>query len=38
VSDITVKALTPALAGDFLRFFDHERGSAFADNPEWAKC
>ena len=37
MSDLTVKALTPALAGDFLRFFDHERGTAFADNPEWAK-
>ena len=33
-----MKALTPALAGDFLRFFDHEHGPAFADNPEWAKC
>ena len=38
MSDLTVKALTPALAGDFLRFFDHERGVAFADNPAWAKC
>jgi len=38
VSDLVVKALTPALAGDFLNFFDNERGSAFADNPEWAKC
>ncbi len=38
MSDLTVKALTPALGGDFLRLFDHERGSAFADNPEWAKC
>ena len=25
-------------AGDFLHFFDHERGLAFADNPDWAKC
>ena len=38
MSDIEVKALTPQLAGEFLRFFDHERGPAFADNPEWAKC
>jgi len=35
---IVVKPLTPALGADFLRFFDHERGVAFADNPEWAKC
>ena len=28
----------PEQAGDFLRFFDHERGIAFADNPQWAKC
>jgi len=38
MSDLTVKPLTPALGADFLRFFDHERGVAFADNPEWAKC
>jgi GNAT superfamily N-acetyltransferase len=38
VNDLTVKPLTPALGADFLRFFDHERGAAFADNPEWAKC
>jgi GNAT superfamily N-acetyltransferase len=38
MTDIVVKALTPALVEDFLRFFDHERGPAFADNPEWAKC
>src|SRR2546421_11842950 len=35
---IVVKPLVPALSADFLRFFDHERGSAFSDNPEWAKC
>ncbi len=35
---IVVKPTTPALGADFLRFFDHERGAAFADNPEWAKC
>ena len=35
---IRVERLTPAGRDDFLRFFDHERGPAFADNPEWAKC
>ncbi len=38
MSAITVSPLAPELADDFLRFFDHERGPAFADNPEWAKC
>jgi len=38
VSALVVKPLVPALGADFLRFFDHERGPAFADNPEWAKC
>jgi GNAT superfamily N-acetyltransferase len=38
VNPIEVKPLTPELGPDFLRFFDHERGMAFADNPEWAKC
>jgi GNAT superfamily N-acetyltransferase len=38
VTSIVVKPLTPALGEDFLRFFDHEQGAAFADNPEWAKC
>ena len=33
-----IERLTPARGQDFLRFFDHERGAAFADNPEWAKC
>lgn len=36
--DIRVERLTPQRADDYLRFFDHERGPAFADNPEWAKC
>lgn len=36
--DIAVERLTPARAGDYLRFFDHEHGPAFADNPEWARC
>jgi hypothetical protein len=35
---IGVERLTPARRDDFLQFFDHERGPAFADNPEWAKC
>lgn len=35
---IRVRALIPELVGDFLGFFDHERGPAFADNPEWATC
>jgi ribosomal protein S18 acetylase RimI-like enzyme len=35
---ITVFRLTPARRADFLQFFDHERGPAFADNPAWAKC
>ena len=38
MSYIVVKPLTPELGAAFLRFFDHERGAAFADNPEWAKC
>jgi ribosomal protein S18 acetylase RimI-like enzyme len=33
-----ITPLRPEQAGDFLRFFDHERGVAFADNPQWAKC
>ncbi len=36
--DITIERLTPARAGDYLNFFDHERGPAFSDNPEWARC
>jgi ribosomal protein S18 acetylase RimI-like enzyme len=35
---ITVERLTPARRDDFLAFFDHEHGPAFADNPGWAKC
>lgn len=35
---IVVERLTAARRDDFLRFFDHQRGAAFADNPEWAKC
>jgi ribosomal protein S18 acetylase RimI-like enzyme len=36
--DVRVAPLAPALRTDFLAFFDHERGPAFADNPAWAKC
>ena len=32
---IQVRALTPALLPDFLRFFE---GTAFSDNPKWASC
>jgi ribosomal protein S18 acetylase RimI-like enzyme len=32
---ITIKALSPALKQDFLRFFD---GTAFSDNPKWSSC
>lgn len=35
---IQVRPLTPELAQDYLSFFDHRNGPAFADNPEWAKC
>ena len=36
---LRIERLTPSRGGDFrLRFFDHERGPAFADNPEWATC
>ena len=35
---LRVERLTPARREDFLRFFDHERGPAFADNPGWAPC
>jgi GNAT superfamily N-acetyltransferase len=38
IAALTVERLTPSRRDDFLRFFDHERGAAFADNPEWAKC
>jgi GNAT superfamily N-acetyltransferase len=35
---VAVERLTPARRDDFLAFFDHERGPAFADNSGWAKC
>jgi ribosomal protein S18 acetylase RimI-like enzyme len=36
--DLRIERLTPARGADYLRFFDHEHGPAFADNPEWATC
>ena len=35
---LTVERLTPARRDDYLAFFDHERGPAFADNPHWSRC
>ncbi len=35
---ITVERLSPATRGDYLAFFDHERGAAFSDNAAWARC
>ncbi|HZQ61514.1 MAG TPA: GNAT family N-acetyltransferase [Casimicrobiaceae bacterium] len=37
-TDLSIEPLSPSRRDDFLRFFDHERGVAFADNPQWAKC
>jgi len=36
--DVRIETLAPSRRGDYLRFFDHERGDAFADNPDWAPC
>jgi ribosomal protein S18 acetylase RimI-like enzyme len=36
--ELRVERLTPARGGDYLRFFDHERGPAFVDNPDWRTC
>jgi len=35
---LRVERLTSTRRDDYLRFFDHERGPAFTDNPEWARC
>jgi GNAT superfamily N-acetyltransferase len=35
---IRIEPLAPARCGDYLAFFDHERGPAFADNPRWSTC
>jgi len=33
--DVEIRALSPALAGDYMRFFQND---AFTDHPEWAGC
>jgi ribosomal protein S18 acetylase RimI-like enzyme len=38
VPDLRVERLGASRREDFLRFFDHERGPAFADNAAWARC
>jgi GNAT superfamily N-acetyltransferase len=35
MADPIIRASSPALVEDYLRFFDHD---AFADNPKWASC
>ena len=35
---IVVERLAPATREAYLAFFDHERGPAFSDNAEWARC
>src|SRR5690348_3608849 len=35
---LAIERLTPSRRDDYLRFFDHERGPAFRDNPDWARC
>ncbi len=37
-SDLRIERLSPSRLGGFLQFFDHQRGPAFADNPDWAGC
>ena len=37
-AEIRIEALTPSRAGDYLAFFDHRGGPAFADNPQWSTC
>ena len=36
--EVRIEPLVPSRREDYLRFFDHERGAAFADNPQWAAC
>jgi ribosomal protein S18 acetylase RimI-like enzyme len=36
--EIRIEPLVPSRRDDYLRFFDHEQGSAFRDNPAWAPC
>lgn len=33
-----IEPLAPSRCAEYLAFFDHERGPAFADNPRWATC
>lgn len=35
---VRIERLVPERGDDYLRFFDHEHGPAFADNPEWRTC
>lgn len=35
LTDLTIRALSPALKDDFLQYFE---GAAFADNPKWKSC
>ena len=36
--NVRIEPLVPSRAGDFLAFFDHRGGPAFADNPQWSAC
>src|SRR3569623_3288228 len=36
--EVRIEPLVPSRREDYLRFFDHERGAAFAANPQWAAC
>lgn len=36
--DVRIEPLVPSRREAYLRFFDHERGAAFGDNPAWAAC
>jgi GNAT superfamily N-acetyltransferase len=38
LAPLRIEPLVPARGADYLAFFDHERGPAFADNPGWARC
>ncbi|MEO8135733.1 MAG: GNAT family N-acetyltransferase [Betaproteobacteria bacterium] len=35
---VRVEPLAPSRLNDYLAFFDHRNGPAFADNPQWATC
>lgn len=35
---LAIDRLSPATREAYLAFFDHERGPAFSDNAEWARC